>query len=29
MNSQIKGTPLICPQIKILKLGAFPLFAFK
>ena len=28
MTSQIKGTSLICPQIKILKLGALPLFAF-
>ena len=27
-NSQIKGTPLICPQIKILKLRELPLFAF-
>ena len=29
MNSQIKGTPFICPQIKIFKLGALPLFNLK
>jgi hypothetical protein len=28
-NPQIKGTPLICPQIKILKLGTLPLFNLK
>jgi hypothetical protein len=28
-NSQIRGTPLICSQTKILSLGALPLFVIK